>query len=94
MHLSIPIIKKDIPHAYAFGWQGYDRFLQDLLQRSSESLQLLRSDRGMQYPGSVEVIVEITHELSHLHDDNKELKAQVRVHVHALPYLPYHRPPL
>ena len=46
--------------------QGYDRYLEDLLHRGQESLQLLRSDTSMQYPGNVEVIGELEHELSML----------------------------
>jgi len=57
--------------------KGYDRYLSDLLARSAESLQLLRSDRNMQYPGSVEIIGELEHELGCLHQENKGLRTEL-----------------
>eukprot|EP00798_Chlamydomonas_sp_ICE-L_P005079 gene5079-34877_t len=53
---------------------GYRRFLEQLLHRSNESLQLLRSDTALQYPGSVEIIGELEHEIDFLHQENCEMK--------------------
>ena len=61
------------PHPFTplhtpWSWlQGYERYLSDLLARSSDSLQLLRGEAAsMQHPGAVEVIGELQNELGML----------------------------
>lgn len=56
--------------------KGMDKYLAELMTRSTECLQLLRSDRSIQYPGSVEVIAELQHELEALQQEHKQLKQQ------------------
>ncbi|PNW84448.1 hypothetical protein CHLRE_03g145107v5 [Chlamydomonas reinhardtii] len=54
--------------------KGYDQYLQDLLNRSGEQLQALRSEKGLMYPGNVEVIPELQHELRKLQEENRNLR--------------------
>ncbi|GFR42053.1 hypothetical protein Agub_g2869 [Astrephomene gubernaculifera] len=56
--------------------KGYDQYLNDLFNRSNEQLQALRAEPGLQYPGNVEVIPELQHELRALHEELKELRSQ------------------
>lgn len=57
--------------------KGVEKYLAELQARSTECLQLLRADRNIQYPGSVEVIAELQHELDALNQDNKQLRLHV-----------------
>ncbi|KAG2495257.1 hypothetical protein HYH03_006530 [Edaphochlamys debaryana] len=56
--------------------KGYDQYLADLLDRSQEQLQALRTETGLQYPGNVEVIPELQHELRLLHEELKGAREQ------------------
>ncbi|GLC37409.1 hypothetical protein PLESTM_000580500 [Pleodorina starrii] len=56
--------------------KGYDQYLVDLLERSQEQLQALRSEQGLQCPGNVEVIPALQHELKALHEELKQLRSQ------------------
>ncbi|KAG2454753.1 hypothetical protein HYH02_000588 [Chlamydomonas schloesseri] len=55
--------------------KGYDQYLADLLARSGEQLQALRAETGLMYPGNVEVIPELQHELRMLQDENRNLRS-------------------
>eukprot|EP00201_Polytomella_parva_P000602 CAMPEP_0175077182 /NCGR_PEP_ID=MMETSP0052_2-20121109/23226_1 /TAXON_ID=51329 ORGANISM="Polytomella parva, Strain SAG 63-3" /NCGR_SAMPLE_ID=MMETSP0052_2 /ASSEMBLY_ACC=CAM_ASM_000194 /LENGTH=971 /DNA_ID=CAMNT_0016346575 /DNA_START=77 /DNA_END=2988 /DNA_ORIENTATION=+ len=54
--------------------KGYDKYFSDLLARSNESLQALRKEIQLQYPGNVEVIPELQHELEALYQEVKAVK--------------------
>ncbi|KAG2439988.1 hypothetical protein HXX76_004106 [Chlamydomonas incerta] len=55
--------------------KGYEQYLMDLLNRSGEQLQALRAEKGLMYPGNVEVIPELQHELRMLQEENRNLRS-------------------